>query len=455
MLQPFQVSPQVPTPVTKQQLQVAHQQATTPIQPRSGSGAKNTTTSTPGLDTVRSCPVPDPLVLTIAHALKDPKIGTPRTSPSISPRQSIWKDTPPLKPVNAPPSPTRPRSLSPIDVRTESPDQAIIRTRRHKLDQIPTSEPHPAPGIRSTRASSRRKRGASTASSVVDSSLRDRTRSQSILSHVSADDSASKKVKREPPSTPMDTTDAAMDDTPMPAPPRRAPSTRNKRKRSVTAASEISEIAPSTNVGLEPEEERPTSKDLVLAVRNFPRLSNTIMMDVTSHRHASTFSQPVRDRDAEGYSDMILRPTDLKTIKAAIQYGARAITAATELDPSSSMSSSTLSSRDATALLLPWSEELVPPKAIVNSAQLERELMRMFANAVMFNPGEDDVVRDAREMGDDAVVKLVNFREAEKGAEISVANISATAAGARRSEVGEDDESEAPTTGTMKRRKVG
>jgi hypothetical protein len=177
------------------------------------------------------------------------------------------------------------------------------------------------------------------------------------------------------------------------------------------------------------------------------------MMDVTSHKHASTFSQPVRDRDAEGYSDMILRPTDIKSIKAAIQYGARAITAATELDPSSSMSSSTPSSRDATALLLPWSEELVPPKAIVNSAQLEKELMRMFANAVMFNAGEDDVVRDAREMGDDAIVKLVNFREAEKGAEISVAN--AAVASARRSEVAEVEESDAPTTGTMKRRKLG
>ena len=28
----------------------------------------------------------------------------------------------------------------------------------------------------------------------------------------------------------------------------------------------------------------------------------------------------------------------------------------------------------------------MPPKGIVNSAQLEKELMRMFANAVMFNP---------------------------------------------------------------------
>src|SRR5207248_6276649 len=36
--------------------------------------------------------------------------------------------------------------------------------------------------------------------------------------------------------------------------------------------------------------------------------------------------------------------------------------------------------------MLPISSDLVPPKGIVNSAQLEKELMRMFANAVMFNP---------------------------------------------------------------------
>ena len=32
------------------------------------------------------------------------------------------------------------------------------------------------------------------------------------------------------------------------------------------------------------------------------------------------------------------------------------------------------------------SADVQPPKAIVNSAQLEKELCRMFANAVMFNP---------------------------------------------------------------------
>ena len=45
-------------------------------------------------------------------------------------------------------------------------------------------------------------------------------------------------------------------------------------------------------------------------------------------------------------------------------------------------------------LQLPLSTDVIPPKAIVNSGQLEKEVMRMFANAVMFNPGDDGMVRD-------------------------------------------------------------
>jgi hypothetical protein len=174
------------------------------------------------------------------------------------------------------------------------------------------------------------------------------------------------------------------------------------------------------------------------------------MMGVTSHRHASTFSAPVRDRDVDGYSSMIRRPTDLKTIKAAIGAGAKAFNTASA---AAAAASDDTDAAAATALLLPWSVDLVPPRAIVNSAQLERELMRMFANAVMFNPGEDDVVRDSREMFDDAVVKLVNFREAEKGAEQVVRDQVATPVAAGTMEVEREDEDTPPVLG--KRRKIG
>lgn len=38
------------------------------------------------------------------------------------------------------------------------------------------------------------------------------------------------------------------------------------------------------------------------------------------------------------------------------------------------------------SILVSKTEDLTPPKGIVNSAQLEMEFMRVFANAVMFNP---------------------------------------------------------------------
>ena len=38
------------------------------------------------------------------------------------------------------------------------------------------------------------------------------------------------------------------------------------------------------------------------------------------------------------------------------------------------------------SVLVSKTEDLTPPKGIVNSAQLEMEFMRVFANAVMFNP---------------------------------------------------------------------
>jgi hypothetical protein len=401
MLQPFQVSPQVPTSVTR--LQAAHQQATTPIQGRTALSPRTATPapSTPVAELSRPRPVPNPLILTMVQGLS--KIKTPPISPAR------WKNTPPTRPLNAPPSPKQPRSVSPVSDQPASPEQAVPKTRRQKQEQAAAALEQTAPSTRATRGSSRRTRGASTTSSVIGSSVRGRTRSQSVVSHVSADESASKRVKNEPPSTPMDTASDAVDDTPMPAPPRRGPSTRNKRKRSLTAASETSEVARAIT------EEAPefAPKSSVLAVRNFSRLSTTIMNDIASHKHASTFSVPVRDKIAKGYSDMILVRTDLKSIKTAIGAGARAINAATESDSQSSAS-------NASALILPWSDELVPPKGIVNSAQLEREVMRMFANAVMFNPGEDGVVADAREMFGDAEVKLVNFREAEKGAETGV-----------------------------------
>jgi hypothetical protein len=245
-----------------------------------------------------------------------------------------------------------------------------------------------------------------------------------------------------------------IDETPMPAPApastRHRAVTRSKRKRSI--ASETSDAMTheaESSSQLQPPA-RAAEERTIIAVRNFPRLSNPLMNDITSHRHASIFALPVRDRNAEGYSSMIRRPTDLKTIKAAISSGARAINNMVATTDTPVSAAGAAGSRDTAVFVLPWSPEMAPPRAVVNSAQLEREVMRMFANAVMFNPGEGDVVADAREMFESAVVSVVNFREAEKGAE---------AVAARRRGESEPvelvDEDVVAPPATAKRRKVG
>jgi hypothetical protein len=207
-----------------------------------------------------------------------------------------------------------------------------------------------------------------------------------------------------------------------------------KRKRGAREDSEASDAL------LAPRQD----KSVVIANKNFNRLSATIMNDIQSHKHASLFSNPVRDRDAEGYSDIIRRPQDLKSIRMAITAGNRAVNAAATSE------SFTTSQRDAGGLVvLPVSEDLVPPKSIVNSGQLEKEVMRMFANAVMFNPGDDEVVMDAREMADGVEGQIAKFREVERS---SAAMPSQSESGTRRaSEVDGDEEENI----VGKRRKIG
>lgn len=136
------------------------------------------------------------------------------------------------------------------------------------------------------------------------------------------------------------------------------------------------------------------------------------MNDINSHKHGSRFALPVRDRDAAGYSEIVMRPQDLKSIRSAITTGSRAVATAT--------ANETPAPSDSTTVELDKTEDLVPPKAIVNAAQLEKEVMRMFANAVMFNPGEDGMVADTREMFNDVEEKLRDWRGAGSSAPAAV-----------------------------------
>ena len=110
------------------------------------------------------------------------------------------------------------------------------------------------------------------------------------------------------------------------------------------------------------------------------------------------------------------RPQDLKSIKAAVSKGSRAAVAAIEefeartstteddQDGDTEMLTPTpktgVAAKSAPAsntelkegpsengfYLLHATEDLLPPKGIVNFSQLETELVRIFANAIMFNP---------------------------------------------------------------------
>ncbi|KAH6683000.1 hypothetical protein B0J14DRAFT_556266 [Halenospora varia] len=212
----------------------------------------------------------------------------------------------------------------------------------------------------------------------------------------------------------------------------------------------------------------------VLWTRAFPKISASALESVSSHKNASTFAAPVKERDAPGYKHIILQPQDLKTIRSAINAGHRAASAAAPPNLGSQ-----------TSVMLPISEDLVPPKGIINNAQLEKELMRMFANAIMFNadPGrgfgralsglgkgksgdvlgyeidEDGVVKDTKSMFKDVEKIITDIRLAERRSEdLREASIAAgnTADDDEVDELAGDGDGSASNVGSVakRRRKV-
>lgn len=114
------------------------------------------------------------------------------------------------------------------------------------------------------------------------------------------------------------------------------------------------------------------------------------MNDVNTHRHASLFAKPLTEREAPGYKNLIYRPQDLKSIKTAIGKGSRAANAAIEDLNAAEDVPGTPGKNSNTGtggtILLKKTDDLVPPKGIVNPSQLEMELIRLASNAIMFNP---------------------------------------------------------------------
>jgi hypothetical protein len=343
------------------------------------------------------------------------------------------------------PSPERPREVSPLsDV--ESPIQAAnSKSNASKPKGKPKKQESISQKAPENRGA-RRSRVGSTASSTVDRS----TRSQSIVSlasdskpPLSNKSRGSKNIKPEPTST----------DAPFPSDGELQRSSGRRRTRGDTLTSHEALVRPNLKRKRDsvhdsspipssppyprPRRQRPLHDPTLVAVsKTFIRVASQLLQRVTEHKYASIFAKALSEREAPGYKGLILRPQDLKSIKAAVTRGSKAaIAAIEELEQESG----------AASILIKLTEDLVPPKGIVNMDQLEKELMRMFANAIMFNPlpdaerglgprrslrlsstpsqmgelgyagsEEGGIVPDAREMCEDVVALIQTFKAAEQ-----------------------------------------
>ncbi|EXJ54417.1 hypothetical protein A1O7_09756 [Cladophialophora yegresii CBS 114405] len=460
----------------------------------------------------------------LPHAWPPPQPGQPyygyHGSPNVTPvprsdpRRSVprgrsstpWKRRAQQPGGVRPSSPVRPeREVSPISD-TESVTQA--KKSRGSTDQkAEKSQLTPraaAPPVRG------RQQASATPSAFAGS------RSQSIASFASdvptnkgKKGGTSHNVKVEPPSTPAPVPSDTEQQQPqrttgrrgrprastLTAKPEPAVGT-NKRKRSgdhdsasppPSVARQLPSPAATASTRVQPPLRRQFSlslsadPSLVAVNKNFSKTAQLLLNEILSHKLAGIFAKPLSERDAPGYKDLVLRPQDLKSIKAAISKGGKAALAAIEAfeertananagsedadgektlmqnAPASTTARGPLAGERAIGngvYLVRASEDLVPPKAIVNSAQLELELVRVFANAVMFNPlpssergfgrslrlrrrggdvvpAEDDqhaessesddgspfevggIISDTREMFEDVIAMVRKWREAE------------------------------------------
>ncbi|EFQ99209.1 hypothetical protein MGYG_02223 [Nannizzia gypsea CBS 118893] len=328
----------------------------------------------------------------------------PRPSLVTSSGNTPWKIPGPISLPNEPGSPERPKSadISPISDRALSPsgqedvEQWAGQGARRKLDLSGGAAPRESP-----------KHAGDAASPGNLPSGRPRTRGQSIASR---GEDTGRHIKNELPSTPVGITGDDMD----------TGHYRAKRKRSPSGSFSLG------------HEQRPSDwlrdSQYVMCSRTFGRTCGPIMNDVAAHKYASIFAKPLTNRDAPGYRDLIYRPQDIKSIKSAIHQGSRAVAAASEATqsaeetppvttasastPAATASGAAAPSPKSNVLLATKSAELLPPKGIVNSSQLEKELIRMFANAIMFNPTPDHTFGPAFPMRTDS-----SSREGTRSAE--------------------------------------
>lgn len=146
----------------------------------------------------------------------------------------------------------------------------------------------------------------------------------------------------------------------------------------------------------------------VLWTRGFTKVSSSALDQISSHRHANMFATALRERDAPGYRSIVLQPQDITSIRSAIKHGNKAAVQAANSLPGGDPGTA--------SVWLAVNEDLVPPKGIINSAHLERELVHMFCNAIMYNPDPDRGPGPAfMKRSQDEEEELVGYRVDENG----------------------------------------
>ncbi|KAI9891966.1 MAG: hypothetical protein M1814_002161 [Vezdaea aestivalis] len=362
-------------------------------------------------------------------------LGNRRPTLTVSTSSTKWKTSPPHFLDSARGSP-EPDEVSPISDKAPSPTPFVL-SNNNKVTGIPTGSQSSQFGY--NRGTGRRRgsipsqpkalnrgrrkiRGESISSAAALSS-KGSTRSRSAVSF--ADEGAAdldtvpnRKVKREEAATPRFSIDedtemddeSAIDDS---VHTNSRPTQRTARGSTFSFDDARKDSKSERLIGIIHRKSESVSlmrdipdPSLVSTTKNFSRTTAPIMQTITGHRLASLFANPVKEKDAPGYSSMIYRPQDLKSIKAAITAGGRAVNAlqGSSKDNVDSPVQGSSTPQKNKEVMVPVTPDLVPPKAIVNSAQLEKEVMRMFANAVMFNQdpsrGFGPTFGDQEQLGD-------------------------------------------------------
>ncbi|RFU73183.1 hypothetical protein TARUN_9080 [Trichoderma arundinaceum] len=270
----------------------------------------------------------------------------------------------PESPAYEPVSPPLPRPAAAKDSAAKAVPKLAVPKPAPKVETVGATPPAKAPRGRPPR-SMQRGRGVSATPSATGT-----RRSQSVVSQtdeLSLDHSMT-KVKKEvaTPRLREETGDTTADES-MPG-------------RGLMAT-------PSSMTRASKRKRQDTPTDLqgppthVLWTRGFTKVSSSALDQISSHRDANMFATALREKDAPNYRQIVLQPQDITSIRSAIKAGNKAaLQAAANLpggDPGTA------------SVWLPISDDLVPPRGIINSAHLERELVHMFCNAIMYNPDPD------------------------------------------------------------------